>query len=86
MKCRKLPTLKTSQVFASYEKFEIIFFCDCYIQPKTYQSFEYALSTKYYIRCRFAQICSYNCRKSNLKFHTVSSQIGEKHPDLYFDG
>lgn len=47
MKCRKL--LKTSQIFVPYETFAIIFSYECYIQTKTNQSFEYALSTKYYI-------------------------------------
>ena len=33
-----------------------------------------------YIWCRFAHRHSYKCRESNHMFHTVLSQIGEKHP------
>ena len=60
-----------------YKTFMIFFSHECCIQTKTYQNFEYALSTKYYICCRFAQSYRYKCRKSNPKFHMVSSQICE---------
>ena len=39
--------LKTVQIFVPYETFAIIFCYEHYIQTKTYQSFEYALSAKY---------------------------------------
>ena len=57
--------------------YDLFFSYECCIQAKTYQNFEYALSTKYYICCRFAQSYRYKCRKSNPKFHMVSSQICE---------
>ena len=72
--------LKTGKIFVPYETFAIIYSYEGYIQTKTYQIFEHAVSTKYYICCRFTQSYSYKCRKSNPMFRTVSSQIGEKHP------
>ena len=77
MECRTLPMLKFGQIFVPQETFEIIFSYESYIQNKTYQSFEYAQSTKYYICCRFAQTYSYKCTKSNPMFCIVSSQIDE---------
>ena len=55
MECLKLPMLKFGQIFVPHKIFEIIFSYESYIQTKTYQSFEYAQSTKYYICCIFPQ-------------------------------
>ena len=80
MECLKLPMLKFGQIFVPHKIFEIIFSYESYIQTKTYQSFEYAQSTKNYICCRFPQSYSHKYRKWNLMFRAISSQIGEKHP------
>ena len=78
--CLKLPMLKFGQIFVPHKTFEIIFSYQSYIQTKTYQSFEFAQSTKYYLCCRFPQSYSYKYRKWNLMLRAISSQIGEKHP------
>ena len=55
--------LKSGQNFVPHKTFEIIFSYESYIQTKTYKSFEYAQSTKYYICCIFPQ--SYHISTGN---------------------
>ena len=71
--------LKTNQIFVLCKTFAIIFAYECHTKTETYQSFENALSSKYYICCRFAQNYSCKYRRSNSMFRVVLSQFGEKH-------